>query len=911
MTNLVEKIAANIESIPNTIVFIGAGISINGGMKSWGDSMSEVLEECKRLKRNAAELSFFELLVEEKNYTKFMDEVYDRVGDVKYLNIVQKVFRRECRPTIEHEYWSKIPFAGTITTNFDHLLEITYTTLNSKLPFTQTCTMDGVKRLQSWDKYFLFKMHGDVDNIDEIVLRKYQYDRMIERNDIRELFRKYLLSYQIIFFGYSYCDPDLQAIWQIINSSAKLKAPGILVTQFEMIDTEMRTKLHDLNIHVFQPDKYDQDFSFIPQTLEYLMKSSVGLFSAAPEIKLDEKALLETSMMLIEVFDESKADHFRKLVKSMILSLTIKAGNEGTSIDSVSDKVSSILGLENSNIKNAIVEITEHLTRIGILTSKDMTLRIVTEHRDKYQAARLKFTKQVESIIKSVMERACTKERTLPTVEDEVIFKDLLYRLVQSNGKRLAEYLLFYKRIDTEEQEYYSLINTFIQEKHAESKRDLIRCAITELVNNATPEEERVLFRPIQMYFLTNSYALNPTSEKLLKVYVQQFTTYFDSNVVLQAMAQGHPNHEISVRLIEKTGSLGIKLNLLKVIFNEVVGHAVLALQTFNEIVQAGASSIDAIGAYIELVGYRKCNVFLLGYHSLLRSGKQLEWLEYMIEFISQKKNVPFVFNDKIQEYLFNSLGIEVIEPTFDENEEKEVKRLTDEIVSLRKLGNRFVKEILCADEAKQFLWIYKERSKDKALREKVWFISNDHFIAELFERNKEGYTIPCSYTPLGWYQYMQLVDFDSRANRSFSKLFAFSEIGALDDELAIETIKMLLANESELIHKGAASASEFAHDLINKYHIKAVFEDYAKAKKQGTESKAEFKEKIRDQIKTAFNDYVAIKKIDLNRLEETQKKLVDTQKKLVQEKFKRKQFVAQTNAMKKQRGNKKKSRRG
>lgn len=110
MTHLAEKITANIESIPNTIAFLGAGMGINGGMKSWGDSMSEVLEECKRLQRNAAELRFFELLVEEKNYAKFMDEVYDRLGDVKYMNIVQKVFRRECHPTIEHEYWSLLWF---------------------------------------------------------------------------------------------------------------------------------------------------------------------------------------------------------------------------------------------------------------------------------------------------------------------------------------------------------------------------------------------------------------------------------------------------------------------------------------------------------------------------------------------------------------------------------------------------------------------------------------------------------------------------------------------------------------------------------------------------------------------------------------------------------------------------------
>ena len=909
MASIEERIAANIESIQNTIVFIGAGMSLNGGLQSWHDSMAVVLEECKNLKRDNAELGFFELLLKENNYIKFMDEVYDRLGKVKYLNIIQKVFRKECHPTIEHEYWSNIPFAGTITTNFDKLLEITYSKKHSNIPFTQTCNLDGVKRLQSWDKYFLFKMHGDIDNLDEIVIRKNQYDSMMERTDIRDLFRKYLLSSQIIFFGYSYRDPDLQAVWHIINSSVKLKAPGILVTQFETIDAETKTRLHDLNIDIFQPDQYDPSFSFIPRTLKYLMDKSVGLISIPPEIQLDEKALLDTSIMLIEIFDESKATHFQKLVKSMIISLTLKTGNQGVSRDLMVDNICSILGLNNDNIRNAINETLDHLIISGIVISKNTVIELVKDYQDKYQTLKLGFTKKIDAIIKSVLQRACSKGKTLQTIEDEVLFKEFLNRFVQSNGKKLAEYLLFYKRIDTEEQEYYLQLNQFLQEKHAESKKDLIKCGITELVNNATPEEEYVLFRMIQMYFLTNSYALNPSSEKLLKEYVQQFTTYFDSNVILQAMAHGHPNFEISFRLIEKTRSLGIKLNLLKVIFNEVVGHATLALQTFNEIVQSGVSTRDAIGAYIELVGTRKCNVFLLGYYNLLSSGKNMDWSEYMIEFISQVKNKNLISTDKVQSYLLNCYGIEVVEPVFEEQEEKEVKRLTDEIVSLRKLGNRFVKDILCEDEAKQFLWIYKERAENKLLREKVWFISNDHYVAELFEKNKETYTIPCSYTPLGWYQYLQLIDYDSRANKNFSKLFAFSEIGALDDELAIETIKMLLSNESALIKKGAASASEFANDLINKYHIKTVYDDYAKAKRRGDANKAEYKKKIRDQIKTAQEEYVAVKKIDLKKNEETKKELELTQKKLKQEIYKRKQVVANVKALTK-RKKKKKSKR-
>jgi hypothetical protein len=264
------------------------------------------------------------------------------------------------------------------------------------------------------------------------------------------------------------------------------------------------------------------------------------------------------------------------------------------------------------------------------------------------------------------------------------------------------------------------------------------------------------------------------------------------------------------------------------------------------------------------------------------------------MKFIEVKKEQESVSPEKIREYLVDILKVEVQDSIYTENEKEELGRLTQQVISIRKMGNRFINEILCGDEAKQFYWIYKERGKSKELADKIWFITNDHFIADLYERNINIYAVPISYTPLGWYQYLQLVDYDARASKNFSKLFAFSEIGALDDDLAIGAIKEMLTKESELIKKGGATVTDFAEQLVIKYHIKNVFKAYAKAKYIGSEEKGKYEKAVKDSVSSALSDFIAVKKVDLKRFEETEHKLKQAEKKVKQERYKRKQTAAQ-----------------
>ena len=255
----IERIVANISDVTKSVAFIGSGLSVKAGMKDWDNSMRDFIELCKTLGRDSAEIQFYELLHKKAQYLKMMDIAYDQLGNVQYLNLLDKIFRKDIKCTEEHYQLVKIPFAGFITTNFDKLIELAYTKEYNKTLYTKTHTTDDIKRLLSWNNEFLFKIHGDIDNIDEIVIKKRDADNILERTDIRDLILKYLLSYQFIFIGYSWRDPDFQVLWQLINSTSKLREPGILITQKGKFDVDAINRLKDININHFEPDLIDED----------------------------------------------------------------------------------------------------------------------------------------------------------------------------------------------------------------------------------------------------------------------------------------------------------------------------------------------------------------------------------------------------------------------------------------------------------------------------------------------------------------------------------------------------------------------------------------------------------------------------------------------------------------------------
>lgn len=115
-------------------------------------------------------------------------------------------------PGDAHKAFAKVPFKLLCTTNFDFLLEQSYTYCNPILDESQLSIS------VNYNNVSILKLHGDLHHPNKLVATEEDYDLFIERNPLFSTFLANLLITKTPFFiGYSIDDPDFRQIFKVVN----------------------------------------------------------------------------------------------------------------------------------------------------------------------------------------------------------------------------------------------------------------------------------------------------------------------------------------------------------------------------------------------------------------------------------------------------------------------------------------------------------------------------------------------------------------------------------------------------------------------------------------------------------------------------------------------------------------------
>lgn len=183
------------------VFFIGAGVSKNSGVPTWGDLVRHF---AKQIHYEHFPLSTDDY-IRIPQYVYGMDESKDHEN---YYRLIQDVFCEEYKTNPLHDLLISLNPCHIITTNFDQLLDhYGYEVIKSDRDLLQATT----------GKY-LIKMHGDMDNVREIVLKEDDYLQYSHTHGLIELFIKSLLiDHTFVFVGYSLNDYNLKTFISWIN----------------------------------------------------------------------------------------------------------------------------------------------------------------------------------------------------------------------------------------------------------------------------------------------------------------------------------------------------------------------------------------------------------------------------------------------------------------------------------------------------------------------------------------------------------------------------------------------------------------------------------------------------------------------------------------------------------------------
>lgn len=202
-------------------VFIGAGLSAECGLPTWGQLLMSFVEFLNLDKISTEKDEIISLiskgrLIESAEYIK--NFVKPRIFDE---HITKMLDTDKLKPSKKHLMLLKLKFNSIVTTNFDLLLEQAFSK-TEKHTYIRAYDYDNIAalgKLIAEKKPFILKAHGSLSNTNKIIFSRSDYQRLLfSIPSYRSFMRNLLQSRTFLFLGYSLSDPDLSVILEELTT---------------------------------------------------------------------------------------------------------------------------------------------------------------------------------------------------------------------------------------------------------------------------------------------------------------------------------------------------------------------------------------------------------------------------------------------------------------------------------------------------------------------------------------------------------------------------------------------------------------------------------------------------------------------------------------------------------------------
>ena len=202
---MIEKVNELIRK-EDCILWVGAGLSIYAGYPS-GKTLSEMIYK----KFTSTQRKEIDVNLSLPN----MAEEFLRINGTRneLIKMLKDEFKKRPSSTKYHQLIARIPHIQTIvTTNYDNLFEQVYqdkasvAIIENDLPYM--------------DKVEIFKVHGDLQNPDSIIIAQRDYKNFFINDDKNSIYwsviKGKIVNKAVVFVGYSYEDLNVQVVFDKI-----------------------------------------------------------------------------------------------------------------------------------------------------------------------------------------------------------------------------------------------------------------------------------------------------------------------------------------------------------------------------------------------------------------------------------------------------------------------------------------------------------------------------------------------------------------------------------------------------------------------------------------------------------------------------------------------------------------------
>lgn len=240
MKNILSDISKIQRAIrENTLViFVGAGVSANSGVPTWGQLINWMAKELN-IDKN----------IQENEYLKIA-QYYFNANPRTFLKNVETYLDGNWEPNVISEYlFKEFNPQYFVTTNYDDILEKTSNKLS--IPCAIIAQDSDIPTIGQNNA--IIKMHGDFKH-KNIVLKEDDYLNYFENYRLMEVFIKSLFATNtILFVGFSADDPNVNQIYSWVNNILQQNQREAYLLQIDDVNEDYKLKLKYFNkkgIHI-------------------------------------------------------------------------------------------------------------------------------------------------------------------------------------------------------------------------------------------------------------------------------------------------------------------------------------------------------------------------------------------------------------------------------------------------------------------------------------------------------------------------------------------------------------------------------------------------------------------------------------------------------------------------------------
>lgn len=335
-----EMLVREIEA-KRCVLFVGAGLSAQAagkdgkGLPTWKLLLGKMVDWCvdHRIQLRGKPADFLQI-IEKGRLLVVAQEIQQSLGGFLNQCLADILQTGTVKPAEAHRLLCRIPWVAALTSNYDGLIEGGYAVESEGIVppvFSAEGVNQAVDSLRN-SRFFVFKIHGDVNIPGSIVLGNRDYSRLLYLSPGYRSFLETIFStYTVLFLGFGGSDPDLEGIIDRLSTIFE-RGVGqhfILMGEGEFSAIERLRLLEDkrLDCIPYQPDGTHS------QVLEFLkalvVRTTQNKEVASPFISKEKRprAFISGSQRQIELLRRIKAIAERVGFEVWLADESIAAGS--------------------------------------------------------------------------------------------------------------------------------------------------------------------------------------------------------------------------------------------------------------------------------------------------------------------------------------------------------------------------------------------------------------------------------------------------------------------------------------------------------------------------------------------------------------------------------------------------------